>query len=289
MDSEHLKILKRPRFRRSRLVLGVSGWMDGGEVSTGTVRHFIERLEPEKLARIESEDFYLYSFPGSMEVSALFRPHVRIEQGRITEYEEPHNDFFYHADSDLLLFLGKEPQLRWEEYADCMLNFAAWAKVEIVYFIGSVGGLVPHTREPRVFGSVSDAALLPLLEQADTTLTDYEGPAGISSYLTHRASAAGIAMLTLVAEIPAYVQGRVPRCIGAVARRLAGLLDLRMDFEALRKESESHEKRLDQIIRDRPELALQIRQLEDNYDKETLDYEMGDLKAWLQQQGINLD
>jgi hypothetical protein len=59
-----LNIYKRPKFNKSRLLLGLSGWMDGGEVSTGTVKSLINKLDARKFAEIEPTGFYIYSFPG---------------------------------------------------------------------------------------------------------------------------------------------------------------------------------------------------------------------------------
>ena len=119
--------------------------------------------------------------------------------------------------------------------------------------------------------------------------SNYEGPASIVSYLTKLAQEKAIKMATLVAEIPAYVQGRNPKCIEAVVRRLAHLLAIEIDVEDLRRVSDELERKLDKVVQDRPELAQHIRMLEENYDAEVFDTELGDLKDWLIQQGIRLD
>ena len=64
MASEKLRIYKKPNLNKPRLLLGFSGWMDGGEVSTGTVECLIEKLDAERFAEIEPEGFYIYNFPG---------------------------------------------------------------------------------------------------------------------------------------------------------------------------------------------------------------------------------
>ena len=43
------------------------------------------------------------------------------------------------------------------------------------------------------------------------------------------------------------------------------------------------------MVQEQPELANTIRKLEEDYDNEIFNSEMGDLKNWLQQQGIRLD
>jgi proteasome assembly chaperone (PAC2) family protein len=289
MASGKLKIWKRPKFDRPRLLLGFSGWMDGGNVSTGTINRLIDKLGTEKFAEIEPEGFYIYSFPGSMEITALFRPHTRIKDGLIKHYEVPTNAFFCNEENDLILFLGKEPNLGWEEFAECIFSLCKEFGVEQIYFIGSVAGLVPHTREPRIVCSVSDVKLKESLQQYGFKFTDYEGPASIVTYMTVNAGEKDLSMATLVATIPAYVQGKNPKCIESVTRRLVGILGLQINLDDLRAISDEFEKKLSDAVGEQPELASNIGKLEEDYDNEIFDSEMGDLKKWLQQQGIRLD
>jgi len=284
-----LKIVARPKLKGAKMVLGLSGWMDGGNVSTGTVRHLIRRLRAKKLGEIDPEGFYIYSFPGSMEVSALFRPYTKIQDGVLKDYRPPGNTFYSSEPNSLILFQGKEPNFQWPDYAECIFAVASAFDVEMVYFIGSVAGLVPHTREPRLFGSVSEKALKADLEQYGIRSTNYEGPASIVTFLLARAGQRELPMVSLVAEIPAYVQGGNPKCIESVVKRMAGVLGLQIRLDALRARSEAFEKRLNEIVQQKEELANLIKKLEEDYDNEVFDTQMGDLKAWLQQQGIRLD
>jgi len=289
MTCEKLNIYKRPALSHPRMLLGLSGWMDGGNVSTGTMQCLIDRLGAEKFADIEPEGFYIYSFPGSMEITALFRPHTRIRNGLIESYERPIDAFYYSERENLILFSGKEPHLRWEEFGDCIFKLCTEFGVESIYFIGSVAGLVPHTRDPRIHCSVSDPKMKATFEQYGVKFTDYEGPASIITYLTVNAGKHHVNMATLVAMIPAYVQGKNPKCIEAVTRRLAGILGLQIELDDLRDMSDDFEKRLSEIVQEQPELAGNIQKLEEDYDNEIFDNEMVDLKRWLQQQGIRLD
>ena len=284
-----LNIYKRPKLDNPRMLLGFLGWMDGGNVSTGTVKSLIDKLGAQRFAEIEPEGFYIYSFPGSMEIAALFRPHTKIKNGLIESYQLPTNAFFYNEENNLILFLGKEPHLQWEEFAGCIFSLCAEFGVKAIYFIGSVAGLVPHTREPRIFCSVSDAKLRETFEQYGVRFTNYEGPASIITYLTANANKHDLSMATLVATIPAYVQGKNPKCIEAVIRRLVGILGLQIELDDLRATSDEFEKKLSEAVQEQPELAGSVQKLEEDYDNEIFDSEMGDLKKWLQQQGIRLD
>jgi len=287
MSSGKLNIYKRPNFNSPRLLLSFSGWMDGGEVSTGTVKCLIDKLGAQRFAEVEPEGFYIYSFPGSMEITALFRPHTKIKEGLIKSYEIPANSFFYSEENDLILFSGKEP--KWEEFAECIFSLCEQFGVKMIYFIGSVAGLVPHTREPRLFCSVSDAALKETFQHYGVKFTNYEGPASFITYLTANCNKRGLRMVSLMATIPAYVQGSNPKCIEAVTRRLVGMLELQIKLDDLRAVSDEFEKKLSDIVQEQPELESNIQKLEEDYDNEIFNSEMGDLKKWLEQKGIRVD
>jgi len=289
MATKRLNIFENPNLKEPRLLLGFSGWMDGGDVSTGAVKCFIDKLGAQKIATINPEGFYIYNFPGMMEVTALFRPHTKVEEGLITSFEVPADAFFASPENDLILFLGKEPNLLWEEFADCILSLCSQFSVKMLYFIGSIAGLVPHTREPRLFCSVSNAKLKEDFQHYGVKFTTYEGPASFITYLTTRCNEQNLALVSLVATIPAYVQGSNPKCIETVTRRLAGMLDVQMDLDDMETVSDEFEKKLNDVVQQQPELAGSIRKLEEDYDNEIFDSEMGELKNWLEQQGIRVD
>ncbi len=289
MADDKLQIYETPQFRNPRLVVGFSGWMDGGDVSTGTIKVLADKLGAQRFAEILPEGFYIYNFPGAIELTTLFRPHCRIQEGLVRTFALPENVFYAAADNDLILFMGKEPNLAWEDYADCLFELCTEFGVKMVYFVGSVSGLVPHTRDPHLFCSVSDAGLKPLLERYGIRFSDYEGPASIVTYLTAAALDRGIEMISFVATVPAYVQGSNPRCIDAVVRRLAGVLNLELHLDDLRDAADNFEKRLSEVVEEEPELAESVVKLEQDYDNEVFDNELVDLKHWLHQKGIRLD
>jgi len=271
------------------MVMGLSGWMDGGDVSTGTVGWLVRLLGAAPLAEIDSRGFYIMNFPGPMDVSALFRPHTKIRDGLVTELTFPSNVFHYHEAGELILFEGKEPNLRWDAFADCVFEVARQFNVRRITFIGSVAGVVPHTREPRLYCSVSDAAMKDEFEGYGARFSNYEGPASLITYLTHEAAGQGVEMVSLVAEIPAYVQGANPICIAAVARKLAAILGLQLDFDELQVVRQAFELKVAELVGEREELAELVTKLESDYDNEVFDTQMGDLKDWLEEQGIRLD
>jgi proteasome assembly chaperone (PAC2) family protein len=270
---ELLRIYRTPIFHDATLVLAFTGWMDGGDVSTGTVRRLVHLLHAEPIAEIDPEPFYIYNFPGSMEVASLFRPPVEIKDGLIKSIEMPRNTFYAGEQANLVLFEGKEPNLHWRTFGDCIVAVARQMGIRRILFVGSFGGAVPHTRQPRLFVTCSDAALLAEMEQYATRRSGYQGPGAFTSYLMTQAESAGLEMVSLAAEIPSYLQGTNPASIEAVTRRLAKILKLPLDLDSLRSASTEWELQVSSLVEENSELAAEVRRLEEAYDNELLDLE----------------
>jgi proteasome assembly chaperone (PAC2) family protein len=271
--SDLLRVSHRPALDRATLVLAFTGWMDGGDVSTGTVRRLVDLLHAQRVATIDPEPFFLCNFPGSMEVAALFRPHLKIEDGLVKSLDMPECTFYCHEPANLLLFLGKEPNLHWRAFGACVFELARQVGARRLLFVGSFGGSVPHTREPRLYVTCSEAGLLPEMAQYGLRRTGYEGPGSFTSYLLTQAPAAGVQMVSLVAEIPGYLQGTNPLCIEAVTRRLAKILRVPLDLASLRSASTEWELRVSRAVEEDEDLAQTVRRLEEAYDNDLLQQE----------------
>src|SRR6056297_79508 len=96
---DDLTIHSQPELDDPVLLMGLTGWMDGGNVSTGTIAYLRDEFGATKFAEINPLDFYIHHFPVStlpvslqteedgavfasispMEFSAVFRPHVDIQ------------------------------------------------------------------------------------------------------------------------------------------------------------------------------------------------------------------
>ncbi len=268
--SDLIRFLHRPTLRDATLVLAFDGWMDGGDVSTGTVQRLVDLLQAKPVVEIDPDSFYIYNFPGTMELAALFRPSIEIEDGLIKAIDLPTAKFFCHETANLLLFLGKEPNLRWPTFAECMLAVIDVFQVRRILFVGSFGGTVPHTREPRLHVTCSDAEMLPEMEPYASRRTAYEGPGSFASYLMTRVCETGARMATLAAEIPGYLQGPNPVCIEAVTRRLAKILQLPLDLAPLRAASTEWELAVTATIEKDEDTSGKVREMEEAYDNELL-------------------
>ena len=289
MVDQLLQIDRPAVLSRGAMVVSLTGWMDGGNASTATVELLRELVGGDAAGHIDPAPFYLLNFPGSMEIAAMFRPRVKVADGVLEHIEMPENRFWVCPRQNLALFSGQEPNMRWELYTDCVFTAAHRLGVETVLFIGSVGGAVPHTRDPRVYASASDATMRQRLLTCHVPFTNYEGPGSVTTYMLSRAVDAGLSMGTLVAEIPAYVQGRNPRAILTLLRKLAAVLGTWLDLESLRSIVDQWEKRVNEAVGQHPDLLEHIQRLEEEYDNDVFETQMSDLKDWLEQKGIQVD
>jgi predicted ATP-grasp superfamily ATP-dependent carboligase len=286
-----LKIERLPEVECPVMVLGFSGWMDGGRVSTATVGYLGERLGAERLGEIDAGDFQIFNFPvatlpitiyvedghaivapvSPMESAAAFRPHCRIANGRLEKLVLPANRFFASEKHGVALFSGEEPHMRWRSYSDCVFEVAERIGVRQMYFVGSVAGPVPHTREPRIRSSLTNDARREEFEALGIAFTDYEGPSSIVTYLMQHAPDHGIEFANLVAEIPHYPfieMPTYPRSIVTVVAALRSLLGLDLDMTELMDAADVVERRLNEVMADNEEFSRLATKLEEAYDIE---------------------
>jgi hypothetical protein len=273
MPPDALTIQNLPKLTDATLLLALSGWMDGGHVSTGTIRHLMRDRDLTAVAKIEPGGFYIDNFPGDMQISAVFRPEVKHEGGLVKKFEMAGNEFTADPKANLVFFLGREPNINWAGFADLIFKVCTQVGVKRIIFVGSFGGTVPHTRDPRLYGSVSHRKLLPLLEKNALRASDYEGPASFASYLVYRSPKEGVEMISVAAEVPGYLEGTNPLSIEAVSRRLSRLLHVPFDLSKLREASTAWELKVSEAIEKDDDLARTVRKLEEQYDNELIGVE----------------
>jgi len=283
---ESLKFYSKPQPKNPPLILGFSGWMDGGYVSTGTIHYLKNKLKAKKFAEIDARKYYIFNFPGAMTETAQFRPYTQIKNGVVIDFQYPQNEFFYDEKNNLVLFQGKEPNFNWDDYAHSIFALVEELQVNKIYFAGSVAGPIPHTREVRISYSLSNAKYKKELKENEIKLVNYEGPASFVTLLLKLCAEKEIEMITLVAEIPIYIQARNHKAIKAVTEKLIKMLNINIDFSDLSLLSANFEKKISEMVRQQPLLTKQIKKLEENYDKEFFE-EKGGFEEWLKKHGID--
>jgi len=282
-----LIFLEKPQLQSPRMILGFSGWMDGGYVSTGTIIYLKNKLEAVKFAEINPHPYYIYNMPGSMEEVAQFRPYAKIADGLITEFQFPQNEFFADSKNNLILFSGKEPNLNWDRFCQIFFSLCEEYNIHDIYFIGSVNGLTPHTREPRIYCSISEEKLKELLDGEDIRYSNYEGSSSFVTYCTYLAKERNIRMINLITDVPMYIHAANPKGIITVVKKLTSLLKIQLDLSDLQPLIDQFDNNMIEVMREQPELAKQVKKLEENYDNEIVT-DNQNFEEWLKKHGIDI-
>ena len=260
----------RPSLRRPYMVVGLNGWVDGGEAATGSLRFLQRKLRPRKLAEIPLGRFHVYQVPGQLSL----RPHCRVEEGLLKEYLPQRNVFYYwvnpHGDRDVILFQGVEPNLNWEEYAAAVLGVAREFEVSRIYMLGGVLDKTPHTREPGVSCVCTSEELRDELAQHDMDFVDYEGPGGVRTTLMYLCQRLHLEMALLHVHVTYYPEFNMvithnPKAIRAVLKRLNRLLSLDLDLGELDRQSREFEARLSYMALQNREFQSYVEALEKDY------------------------
>ena len=270
MDSGSVAYTQRPQLRQPYMVFGISGWVDGGEAATGSIGYLIRKLEATTFADMPIAKFHVFQVPGQLSL----RPYVRIEDGLLKEHQFPQNQFFYwvnpRSDHDLIIFLGTEPNMNWEEYAAAILDVGQEFAVARIYRLGGVLDNSPYTKEPAVSCICSSTELKAEMQQYGVQFTSYEGPSTFGTTLLYLSQNRGLEMVGMTARATYYPEFNIaiphnPKAIRALMRRLNRLLDVNLDLSDLDEEVGNLEDKLSSVARSNAQFASYIKQLEKDY------------------------
>lgn len=271
MDNQkNIVILQKPKLKRPNIVCGLSGWVDGGEAATGTIQYLVGKLGAKKLAEMPIARFHIFQVPGEVSL----RPQIKIEGGILKEHKLPRNEFFYwvntDGDNDLILFVGTEPNLNWEEYANAIIGVASEFTAKRVYLLGGVLGKIPHTREPNVSCVCSSQELNEEMKKYGVQFTSYEGPGSFGTYLLHLCQNKGTETASFMVTATYYPEFNViirrnPKSIRAILKRLNSLLHLNLDTSDLDDEARGFEEKLGFLVSQNPEFRAYVAELEKEY------------------------
>jgi len=260
----------RPELRRPYIVCGVNGWVNGGEVSVGGVNYLIRHFKAKKFAEMPTARFHVYQVPG---VESL-RPTFRTQDGLIVDCQLPRDEFYYAlnpaADSDLILFLGTEPNLGWEEYTDAVVGVARDFGGARLYASGGVLDRSPYTREPRVSCVCTSEHVKNEIKSYNVTFNSREGPATFNQMLIYAAKKHGLEAATFTVRVPYYPEFNVaveysPKSIKAVLVRLGQMMRLDLRFDELNQSIRELEGKLDFVRRQNPQFNTFVEELEKEY------------------------
>ncbi|MBI2850949.1 MAG: PAC2 family protein [Chloroflexi bacterium] len=269
-ERDNLIFDSRPALRSPYILCGLNGWVNGGDVSAGGIEYLIKQLRAEKFAEFPVARYHLYQVPG---VENL-RPMFKMQDGVIVEARFPKNEFYYAtnpaSDHDIIFFLGAEPSLNWEEYADTVLTLAGDFGASRLITFGGILDRSPYTRQPRISCTCTSVKVKNEMQKYNVTFSSREGPASFNLMLLRTCQKRGLDGLNLTVRAPYYPEFNVaidysPKSVKAVLVRLAHMMNLDVNFEELNKTITELEGKLDFIRQQNPQFNTYVEELEKNY------------------------
>ena len=252
-----------PPANLTTMVMAFGGWIDAGRAATGALRHLVGDLPATRLARIDPEEFFVFTQE---------RPEVRLRPDGDREIHWPRSEFFAWRPPDgrdgLLLFCGPEPHQKWRAYTKAFLDVAERCGVRRIVSLGALLAGAPHTRPVRVTARCTDAASRSLLEAWGIyRRPTYEGPTGISSVVLDAAEKRGIEHVGFMGQAPHYLQdSENPAAIQALVTYTARLLHLSPDMSHFAKAIQDFRAQCDRAVARDRDTREHVRQLEQEYD-----------------------
>ena len=262
---DHVEFDREPPAGLTTLVMAFGGWIDAGRAATGALRHLVRDLGAERAARIEAEEFFVFTQE---------RPTVRMRPDGHRDIHWPLSEFFAAPPAPgregLLLFSGPEPHQRWQTYTKAFLDLAERCGVRRIVSLGALLAGAPHTRPVRVTGRSTDAASRARLEGWGIyRRPTYEGPTGISSVILDVAERRGLEHVGFMGQAPHYLQdAENPAAIEALVTYVARLLELRPDMSEFAEAIREFRAQCDQAVAQDRATREHVRKLEREYDAE---------------------
>jgi predicted ATP-grasp superfamily ATP-dependent carboligase len=168
-----------------------------------------------------------------------------------------------------LLMYGPEPDMRWEAFADAVIEVVEHFDVSLAISMHGLPMPTPHTRPLSVTSSASRGQLMARMaaDAGTPPPTAIQVPGSAQALIEHRLSEIGRASGSLAVHVPAYL-AQSPYPAGALRlmeeiRADAGLM---LDTARLRDVAQGAEERLEAQINASEEFKSVVSRFEQDYD-----------------------
>lgn len=287
---DRLQLDEIPLLRQPTFIAAFRGWNDAGEAATVAVRHLVDAWSATPFAAIDAEEFFDFT---------VARPMIRVAEEGQRDLQWPANRMYYHkrtdGDSDVVLFAGTEPHLRWRTFSDTVRELFQRLHGARLITLGALVAATTHTRPPPVTGFSTEPEIHGRLEGLTLTRSRYEGPTGIVGTLHDSWRRAGLPAASLWAGLPPYLGDAVnPRGALALLEVLDKLFGFVPDVAKLIEASEAFERQVDEALAGNVEMRAYLAEIEKRIDSGVSEAGtpdlppagdlIGDLEAYLRKQ-----
>lgn len=214
------------------------GWIDAGGASSTAAERLADGAET--IATADPDALFDYRSR---------RPVLDVVDGTLSHLGWPEISIARRSGGgrDLLVLRGPEPDYRWREMADGVMETAVRLGIVQWISLGAIPAAVPHTRPIRVFGTASSAGLLhDDVEQGPQGLLRV--PAAALSVVEMTVAGAGIPTVGFYAQVPHYVGGPFAAAAIGLLEQLGRHLGIDLPLGDLPDEALDQRQRLDAAV-----------------------------------------
>ena len=260
------------------LVAAFDGWIDAGSASTSAADQIA--IGGTVVATFDGDLLFDYR---------ARRPTLEIADGRLSELTWPELSIRRTriGERDILVLSGAEPDFRWHEFTDAVIDLTRSLGVVEWISLGAIPAAVPHTRPVPIIGTASGPGLL----RGDV----HAGPDGLLrvpaaalSVLEMAMARTDIAAVGYFAQVPHYVSGEYALAALALLHAVERHLDIEIPAGALDGEARQLRSRLDTAAALEETTRTYVERLEAMVDEERLpagDELISDIERFLRDRG----
>lgn len=241
-----------PAMRAPVLVMALDAWVDAGEAATKAAEHLardgatVATFDTDALLDYRSRRPTLDIVDG--EAASLGWAELTVRHARA-------------GNLDLLVASGPEPDLRWKEFADSVVDIARRFGVSRSVALGAIPAAVPHTRPVAILATASPRDQLGPQDRVPEGLLRV--PAAALSVVQMRLAEAGYPTIGFFAQIPHYVTAPFLAGAQALLERLARFLGVPLPLRPLPEDAATQLAELDETVAGRPDVAAYVQRLEE--------------------------
>ncbi len=220
------------------MVAAFDGWVDAASAASSTAEHLAR--DGELVAAFDADVLYDYRSR---------RPVLDIVDGTLTRLVWPSLELHRvrHGGRDLLILHGAEPDFRWRELGNEILELVLRLGVVEWISLGAIPAAVPHTRPVTIMASASADGLLDASEA--------KGPPGLLrvpsaclSAVEMAVSGSGIPCVGFYAQVPHYIGGPYAAANLALVQHLGQHLKVGLPLGSFERDAEAQRSRLDAAV-----------------------------------------
>lgn len=250
-----IRELCQPNLDAPVAIIGFKGWGNAGEISSGAVSFLRQALDTKPLAELDTDPF--------MDFTAE-RPKAVIRNGRLERISRTRDTFHYDRNGggrDAILFIGREPNLRWNAYIDQLTDFFFSHRVSLVIILGGTYDEILHTGPPKVSVMAEEMVIRQAALDAGAFPTDYDGQVAIHTLLYAACRERGLPVVALWGRAPVYVQNGNFGQVQLMTEVIAALGGPNPNPASLQEAQDEMSSQIQDMIDQSPKLAAYVDRL----------------------------